>query len=247
MATAGLVRRHPLQRLPAPSRGASAILHSLGLASFAYSFSWLVRNPNPVNDSYGWHMQYLTIIGLSLAAATFTVALLADITDSHTLFKIKNALAVASAPMECLISLLYWTLRAIDESLVLPDWAEPLPLHTDFSFHAIPALALVIDILFFSPPYTIAVLPALALSGCIAFGYWVWIERCYQFNQFYPYPLFEILSTPQRVGLFASSALLMTGVTMLLISLYGLLNGRDTIISNGGATRKMRSGNVKGE
>lgn len=43
-----LVRRHPLQRLDSPSRGASAALHVLGLASFAYSFAFLVINPNPM-------------------------------------------------------------------------------------------------------------------------------------------------------------------------------------------------------
>lgn len=88
----------------------------------------------------------------------------------------------------------------IDPTLVLPDWAPPLGLATDLSFHAIPSLALVADLLFFSPPYTLAFLPALGLSGCIAFGYWVWIEQCYRFNQFYPYPLFAILSTSQRIG-----------------------------------------------
>ena len=78
--------------------------------------------------------------------------------------------------------------------------APPLPLSADLSFHAVPALTLVLDLLFFSPPYAIASLPALALSGCIAFGYWFWIERCYQFNNFYPYPIFEMLDTPQRIG-----------------------------------------------
>ena len=58
-------------------------------------------------------MQYLTIIGLSLATATFAVGLLADITLNHALFQVKNALSVASAPMEVLISLLYWSLRAV--------------------------------------------------------------------------------------------------------------------------------------
>jgi hypothetical protein len=59
-----LIQRHPLQRLESPSRGASALLHVsrnpilnkhvcvltifqiTGLASFAYSFSYLVLNPN---------------------------------------------------------------------------------------------------------------------------------------------------------------------------------------------------------
>lgn len=88
----------------------------------------------------------------------------------------------------------------IDPKLVLPDWSPVLPLQTDISFHAVPSLVLLVDLLFFSPPYTIAALPALATSGCIAFGYWFWIERCYQFNQFYPYPIFAILDTTQRIG-----------------------------------------------
>ena len=132
------------------------------------------------------------------------------------------------------------TAAQINPSLVLPDWAAALSLHDDMSFHAVPSLALVIDLLFFSPPYTIAFLPALALSLGIAFGYWFWIEQCYQHNNFYPYPLFEILSTPERVGLFVVSALLMAASTASLVWLYGAVNGKETI-------RNAKSGNVKGE
>ena len=65
------------------------------------------------NESYGWHFQYLTIIGLALSTLTFVFGLLADITLSRRLFAVKNALSVASAPIECLISILYWGLRAV--------------------------------------------------------------------------------------------------------------------------------------
>lgn len=110
-----------------------------------------------------------------------------------------------------------------------------------------PSITLVLDLLFFSPPYTIAFLPALVLSGCIAFGYWIWIERCYQFNHFYPYPLFDVLTLPQRVGLFASSALLMTLSTSTLIWLYGVVNGKEMSDAEGFANGKTRSGNPKGQ
>ncbi|KAM3415023.1 hypothetical protein BST61_g10160 [Cercospora zeina] len=242
-----LLRRHPLQRMHAPSRGASALLHALGLSSFAYSFIHLVQNPNPVNESYGGHMQFLTIIGLSLATATFACGLLADVSLSRRAFQVKNTLSVASAPMECLISVLYWGLRAIDTELVLPDGAPPLAWGADLSFHAVPAIALAGDLLFFSPPWTIAFLPALGLSGAIACGYWLWIERCYQFNNFYPYPIFDLLDTPQRIGLFAASALLMTLSTSLLMWLYAVINGRDVGGLAGGNVQRSRSGNVKGE
>lgn len=65
------------------------------------------------NEAYGWHFQYLTVIGLSLSTLTFIFALLADVTLSRRLFLIKNLLSVCSAPLEVLISVLYWGLRLV--------------------------------------------------------------------------------------------------------------------------------------
>jgi hypothetical protein len=41
----------------------------------------------------------------------------------------------------------------------------------------------------------------------------------------YPYPLFTMLDTTQRIGLFSVSALLMAVVTAMLKWLYGRVNG----------------------
>lgn len=65
------------------------------------------------NEAYGWHFQYLTVIGLALSTLTFAVALLADLTLSARLFLVKNLLSICSAPMEVLISVLYWSLRMV--------------------------------------------------------------------------------------------------------------------------------------
>lgn len=65
------------------------------------------------NEAYGWHFQYLTVIGLSLATLTFIFGLLADLTLSARLFLVKNILSLCSAPMEVLISILYWSLRLV--------------------------------------------------------------------------------------------------------------------------------------
>ncbi|KAI2793387.1 hypothetical protein POX_b03442 [Penicillium oxalicum] len=182
------------------------------------------ENPNRANEAYGWHFQYLTVIGLTLSTITFLVGLLADITLSRRLFLTKNLLSVCSAPMEVLISVLYWGLRLIDERLVVPDWAV-IPLHADLGFHAVPSIVMLVDLLFFSPPWTISVTPSLGLSSTIAFGYWVWIERCYLYNGWYPYPIFEQLSTTGRVGLFSLSAAVMALSTVTLKWLYGHMNG----------------------
>ncbi|KAL3435557.1 FAR-17a/AIG1-like protein [Aspergillus tetrazonus] len=220
-------RFHPLQRLPSPSRGFSALIHASGLASFIWSFKYMNDNPNHANEAYGWHFQYLTVIGLSLATVTFAVGLLADITLSARLFLVKNLLSVCSAPMEVLISILYWGLRLIDERLVIPDWAV-IPMHADISFHAIPSIVFLIDLLFLSPPWTITIGPALGLSSAIALGYWFWIERCFQHNGWYPYPIFEQLPFEGRVGLFALSAVVMALSTATLKWLHGRVNGFGT-------------------
>ncbi|KAJ9605222.1 hypothetical protein H2200_010612 [Cladophialophora chaetospira] len=235
-----LPRRHPLQRHPSPSRSLSFILHITGLASFSYSYNWLLTHPNHINSAYGWHFQYLTIIGLTLATTTFLLGLFADLTLSPRLFRAKNVLSMCSAPMEVLVSLLYWGLRVIDPELVVPKELE-LPLPPDLGFHAAPSALLLVDLLFFSPPWTIAFLPSLALSTGIALAYWFWIELCYSYNGFYPYPLFALLDTTQRMELFGGSAVVMAGVTVVLKWLYGRVNG--VVGPRGGMERP---GRVKG-
>lgn len=177
----GLMARHPLQRLPSPSRGVSVALHLLGLISFALSFKYLIDYPTHINESYGWHYQYLTIIGLTFATGTFFFGLLADITLSPKLFFIKNSLSLCSAPLEVLISILYWGLSAIDKSLVVPPDVH-ITVYADVGFHAIPAILLTLDLLFFSPPWTMNTLPVMGLTSVLASLYWVWVNQCFKHN-----------------------------------------------------------------
>jgi hypothetical protein len=176
-----LMERHPLQRLNSPSRGISALVHICGIISFTLSYKYLIDYPTHYNASYGWHWQFLTILGLTVAYATFIFGLLADITLSPQLFFIKNTLSLCSAPLEVLISLLYWGISAIDRELVVPPeiYIEPI---ADVGFHAMPSILLIIDLLFLSPPWTIRTLPAMALSSAIAVGYWAWVEECFKHN-----------------------------------------------------------------
>lgn len=54
---------HPLQRIDSPSRTLSLALHAAGLYNFFKCFEFLHAHPNPFNESYGWHFQFLTILG----------------------------------------------------------------------------------------------------------------------------------------------------------------------------------------
>ncbi|KAF3017388.1 hypothetical protein G7054_g13301 [Neopestalotiopsis clavispora] len=215
---------HPLQRLSAPSRSLSLILHAAGITSFLLSFRFLNEWETPLSNSYGGNYQFLTIIGLALSLATFVVGLAADVTLSRPLFRLKNALAVVAAPLEILITVLYWGLCAIDKSLVFPPEFQ-LDVLPDVGFHAAPGILLAVDLLLFSPPWAVRRGGAFAQSLVFALGYWAWVEVCYGRNGWYPYPIFALLSTWQRAALFSSSALVMAASTMGLKWLYGKLNG----------------------
>jgi hypothetical protein len=212
------------QRLRAPSRSTSLVLHVAGITSFLLSFRFLNSWETPLSNSYGGNYQFLTIIGLAASLLTFSVGLLSDLTLSPQLFRLKNYLAVITAPLEILITVLYWGLCAIDKSLVFPPEFQ-LDILPDVGFHAAPGILLALDLLLFSPPWTIERNNAFVLSLGFAFGYWSWVEYCFGRNGWYPYPIFDILSTWQRAALFSFSALLMTSSTMALKWVYGKANG----------------------
>ncbi len=173
--------RHPLQRLASPSRTASLLIHLAGLASFTGSFRWLNQYASPLADAYGGHYQFLTVIGLALATLTFAAGLVSDVTLSPAAFAAKNALSVASAPLEVLVALMYWSIRTIDRTLLAPEGFE---LHwvPDVGMHLVPAVMLFVDLALLSPPWTVSAYAAMALSMAGAFLYWGWVEFCFSKN-----------------------------------------------------------------
>lgn len=153
------------------------------------------------NSSYGWHLQFLTIIGISISTVCFAFGLLADITSSTStsptsptsssipssrtfsdhFFAIKNYTSIVAAPIEIVISILYWGLRLIDTGLVIPPDLPLPPLGADLCFHLVPAVVLTADAILLSPPWPSspmnpqAPLLTLGVSTGIAFAYWWWI------------------------------------------------------------------------
>jgi hypothetical protein len=152
------------------------------------------------------------------------------------MFTIKNYISLVAAPIEIVISILYWGLRAIDTGLVVPPDLPLPPLIYDLTFHCFPALLTTIDTLLLSPPWPSspmnpnAPLITLVLSTSIAFLYWFWIEICYSRNGFYPYPIFALLTTYQRTGLFVVSGAIMWVVGGLLRAAYAWCNGYEQIV-----------------
>jgi FAR-17a/AIG1-like protein len=88
-----------------------------------------------------------------------------------------------------------------------------------------PAIMLTLDLVLLSPPWTIRAYSSMAISMTLALTYWGWVEYCFSQNGWYPYPIFDILSTWQRALLVTVSAALMTASAMLLRRVYGVING----------------------
>ncbi|KAL6869781.1 hypothetical protein ACO1O0_001111 [Amphichorda felina] len=218
--------RHPLQRLSSPSRSFSLLLHILGALSFSYNFHFLTVWDTPFNNAYGWHFQFLTIIGLFAALLAFVLGILGDLTLSPGFFAAKNTISIIATPLEVVISILYWGLFMVDPKLLV-DGDFQLPLLADLGFHLMPAVFLTLDLILLSPPWTIPAYGVMSLSAGFAFGYWYWIELCFSKNGWYPYPIFGLLTTSNRVLLFIFSAILTTVSSVILKWVYGLANGYD--------------------
>lgn len=54
-------------------------------------------------------------------------------------------------------------------------------------------------------------------------------EICYSQNGFYPYPIFALLTTNQRVGLFVVSGVIMWVVGGILRIVYAKVNGYESV------------------
>ncbi len=108
--------------------------HSLALATSVWGFQQLDYLEHlaemDVSSQYGGHFQFLTICSLWATILTMCVALLQDLLEglfgitrtSGTLGSVvglvKTLMSVVTMPTETLVSILFWTLFAIDPTLV---------------------------------------------------------------------------------------------------------------------------------
>ncbi|RKF73591.1 UPF0641 membrane protein [Golovinomyces cichoracearum] len=159
----------------------SALLHITGLISFSLSFRFLESHPTAVTKAYGGQWQFLTVLGLTLSYATFLFGLLADITLYSPLLFLHHKLALCSTPLENVVSKVYWTLSIIDPNLLVSPGTY-ISLSADIGLHAMPAILLTLDFFLFSPPWTIGISQAAAISSAVGASYWIFLEHCFSQN-----------------------------------------------------------------
>ncbi|RKF64544.1 UPF0641 membrane protein [Golovinomyces cichoracearum] len=207
--------RHYIRCTKFYPRVLSALLHITGLISFSLSFRFLESHPTTVTKAYGGQWQFLTVLGLTLSCATFLFGLLADITLYAPLLFLHHKLALCSTPLETVVSIVYWTLSIIDPNLLVSPGIH-IGLSADFGLHAMPTILLILDLILFSPPWTISISQAAAISSTVGASYWMFLEHCFSQNEFYPYPLLGKLNLVQRATLFFFCAILMALNSLLL-------------------------------
>lgn len=225
------------QTLAQPNASLQSVWYSIGLATCSFAFSQFEYLESlagiDLSLEFGGHYQFLTNCGLALTFATLLLSLTNVLAPTVPYVgRIKTMASIITLPVETMISLLYWTVLSIDPSLLVPskqveDPMNPgqfvtevvrLPLVTDISMHAFPAVLLLVDYLVFSPPFStrrsgVLRLPfphLLSLFSTLA--YCVWAEVCNYHNGHYPYPLLSLLSNAQRAGLYLLCAFLIVTV-----------------------------------
>ena len=161
-------------------KGVSATIHVIGLFFSFASFAWLPNITNPLHTGFGGSYQFLTIIALTMSALTFGVGILGHVFQNKQLFDLKGFVSKYATPLEVLISIFYWSLHAIDKSLVEPP-GHALPLIPNLGLHAVPAIMLTLDMLA-SPPWIITACRAMIIDSAIFFAYWGWLEVCFSLN-----------------------------------------------------------------
>ncbi|UPK95524.1 hypothetical protein LCI18_006459 [Fusarium solani-melongenae] len=207
-----------------PSRFPAALLHAVGVASFIYSFYLLTTWKSIFTDAFGWYFQLLTVVGLATSLLAFTFGVLADLTLSDIFFDAKNTTSILATPLEVVISVLYWSIKVYDSSLLMPRALDIDPL-LDIGFHLAPAVLLSLDFIVFSPAWKITARGMMPLSVALALVYWCWIELCFQRNGWYPYPLFGQFSAIERSLIFVLAAGLLTASSSTLQWVHGGIQG----------------------
>ncbi|ORY79927.1 FAR-17a/AIG1-like protein, partial [Protomyces lactucae-debilis] len=180
--------------------------HALSVALLTYPYSYILRNPNEISSAYGWHFQFLTILTLTIAYIQFMLACLHDLTGNETILELKQILLLIAGPVELLISVLWWGLKLVDPTLLIPEeLLKVFPLSADLSMHANPAILLLIEIFFVSDALEHSTTTAAAIYAAYGTGYLVWLEHCAKMNGFYAYPMLGLMTQGQRIATFAGA------------------------------------------
>ncbi|SPO29759.1 uncharacterized protein UTRI_05581 [Ustilago trichophora] len=241
------------------SKPLAILWHTIAISSCIYGFKSLEVLPDllgvDMRNEYGGFMQFLTMCGLVGTATTMGLALILDLVQGPEALRwLKDLVMAASLPTETLITILYWSIVAINKDLLVQprqimDPANPgqvlreetiaIPFSIDASLHAFPGVFLLVDFFLFSRrlPESIPIVP---VATAVTISYSLWAEKCAKMNGHYPYPLLGLMNTPQRVGFFAAAGALACFVGSVVTRLQANFKGSARALKGSKASPKKR-------
>lgn len=163
------------------------------------------------------HWQFLTNLSLAYSLVVFALGLVAHVTRSQFLFRLKNNLHPIALALEAVVAVVYWPLRLFFLKLLVKDPSKILiPMLTDLSIHLMPVTSLLIDYLAFMPSWTLSRSAAFGACGILSTGYWFWLHHLIDFENGgeYPYAFLNHPSLYARIVIFGIVGL--TGFSLYL-------------------------------
>jgi FAR-17a/AIG1-like protein len=200
-----------------------------GVAFFQYSqaLHWLFfKDHGVISRAFGSQFVFLTVLGLVASYVVQVLGIVAAVTGSRFTKSLKDGLNKLSAPLELVISILYWSIKAYDPKLLInEEIQERIPLWVDVSIHLLPSAVGSLDALFFSSRWRTSFVSIVSQFSVCALAYWHWVDYAYSYNGFYPYPLFGLVTKEARIGIFAGAVFIASTSFILLKSFQRLFPG----------------------
>lgn len=174
-------------------------VNTLGLALALWGLKTELNNPLPPQLQEAGHYQFLTDLALIVTVLSIVsnyLIMIPEIGEDFFTVQLTAILNATALVFESLISSIYWTLRAIDPTLLFPDNEEERIILTtalDLTIHLFPVLFLSSE--FFlnrSTRFPLKYQTVIAAISFFLIVYWVILESVVKDPYPYPYEFLNV-------------------------------------------------------
>lgn len=206
-------------------------LNACALATSAYAFWWtFTKLTLPLHLAGGGHWQFLTNLSLLFADIVFALGIAAHLLRLPVLFQLRNSFHPVALTLEMVVTAVYWPLRLffILKLTKLPR-EKYVPLVVDMFLHLVPVVALLVDYIFFMPPYEVTTEAAFGFCILLTTLYWFLLKVLIDFEQGgeYPYMFLNVDTELQRVGIFGIVGLIGFAMFVIVRRIHNVFVGKD--------------------
>lgn len=231
--------------------GIPGLVYVLGFTSFAYAIyydAFVLELPEHIHsksEAFAGRAKYLTFLNMCLQCLFFLVCLLALITGSKNITKVKDIMfASAAFPIGIFVAVIFWGLWAVDRELIFPKKLDGfIPAWLNHFMHTTVLPLQLYELTFSSHKYPSRVIGG-GITSILILSYVIWIHVIYHYGGFWVYPVFRVL-TPTTRPVFMAVCCLM-GFTLYIIGekmnaiIWNQKSGKDDMKLHPAARRKAK-------